>query len=79
MKNNKNIYIEIAGMLKDNEKNYYNDIPILENSKRRENYRLKLNEKEQMLKENNLEYYIILPSDMKNMDKLFNYIGIINK
>ena len=49
------------------------------NSKRRENYTLKLNEKEQMLKENNLEYYIILPSDMKNMDKLFDYIGIINK
>ena len=66
-------------MLRDNESNYYNNIPIMENSKRRENYRLKLNKKEQMLKENNLEYYIILPSDMKNMDKLFNYIGIINK
>ena len=77
--NNRDIYIEIAGMLRDNEYNYYNNIPIMENSKRRENYRLKLNEKEQMLKENNLEYYIILPSDMKNMDKLFDYIGIINK
>ena len=40
-------------MLRDNEGNYYNNIPIMENSKRRENYRLKLNEKEQMLKENN--------------------------
>ena len=66
-------------MLKDNESNYYNNIPIMENTKRKENYRLKLNEKEQMLKENNLKYYIISPSDMKNMDKLFDYIGIINK
>lgn len=77
--NNRDIYIEIAGMLRDNEDNYYNNIPIMENSKRRENYRLKLKKKEQMLKENNLEYYIILPSDMKNIDKLFDYIGIINK
>ena len=35
------------------------------NSKSKEKYRLKLIEKEKMLKDNNLDYYILFPSDLQ--------------
>lgn len=59
---NKIIYIEIAGILRDYKKHFLKDMVI--NSKSKERYRLKLKEKEKMLKENNLKYYILFPSDL---------------
>lgn len=73
---NREIYIEIAGMLNGKEINYINNIPINETTNRKEKYRLKLMEKEQMLKNNNLEYYIIFPSDFNNINKLFNKLKL---
>jgi len=69
---NRIIYVEIAGMLRDYKQWYLDNIPL--NSKSREKYRLKLMEKEKMLKENNLEYYILFPSDLQEdfLLKIFN-------
>lgn len=58
------VYVEIAGMLKDYVKNFISKTPII-NSKSKEKYRTKLTQKEQMLKENNLEYYILFPSEIQ--------------
>lgn len=57
--NNRQIYIEIAGMLKDCSFDNFQTINI--DSKTKNKYRNKLIEKEKLLKENNLEYYIIFP------------------
>jgi hypothetical protein len=67
------IYVEIAGILRDYKQWYLDSKPL--NSKSKEKYRLKLMEKEKMLKENNLEYYILFPSDLQE-DFL---LGIFNK
>lgn len=69
--NNRKIYIEIAGFLRDYKDNYYNDI-VIKKSYRSEQYRLNLMKKEQMLKESNLEYYIIFPQDYN--EEFFNSI-----
>lgn len=58
------IYIEVAGMLRDNKKNFIDNIPII-TSKSKEKYRQKLIQKEKMLKGNNLKYYILFPSDIQ--------------
>lgn len=74
--NNKKIYIEIAGVLRDYKNKY--KTPELIKSKSKSRYAEKLNIKEAMLKNNNLEYYILFPSDLKDLDNLFNnilYIG----
>lgn len=60
---NRTIYVEIAGVLRDYKQWYLDNKPL--NSKSKEKYRLKLMEKEKMLKENNLEYYILFPSDLQ--------------
>lgn len=60
---NRIIYIEIAGILRDYKEWYLDNISL--NSKSKEKYRLKLMEKEKMLIENNLEYYILFPSDLQ--------------
>ena len=70
--NDKKIYVEIAGMLSNHEKHYYENIEI--NSKSLERYRNKLKEKVEMLKKNNLTYLILLPSDLNNEQKIINYI-----
>jgi hypothetical protein len=62
--NNKEYYIEIAGLLRDYKSWYYEDREL--NSKSRENYRVKLKEKEKMLKENGINCYLFFPSDLKN-------------
>lgn len=72
------IYIEIAGLLRDYKKYYYNNKPIA-SSKSKEKYRLKLMQKEQMLKENNLDYYILFPSDLNDLDYLFKEVLHINR
>jgi len=73
--NNHNIYVELAGLLgnKSHEVSFINNQFI--NSKSKEKYRLKLNEKRNILERNNLNYYILLKSDM-NLD---TYINILNK
>lgn len=73
------IYIEIAGLLRDYDKYYYNNKII--NSKSKEKYRLKLMKKEEMLKSIDCEYYILFPIN-KNYKSIidFDFInGIFNK
>lgn len=57
------LYIEIAGIIADYKTWYYEDKPIT-HSKSKEKYRLKLAEKEQMLKDNGLSYFILFPCDL---------------
>lgn len=73
--NNKIIYIEIAGLLRDYKKYYYNNQQIV-SSKSKEKYRNKLMIKEQMLKENNLKYLILFPEDLsiENLNNIFDSI-----
>jgi len=57
------VYIEIAGIIEAYKNWYYGNRPITV-SKSKEKYRLKLKEKEQMLKENNLIYFMLFPCDL---------------
>jgi len=59
---NRIIYIEIAGVLRDYKEWYYQNKSL--NSKSREKYRLTLMKKEEMLKNMQLEYYILFPCDI---------------
>lgn len=59
----KTIYIEIAGILAEYKNWYYDNRPIIR-SKSKENYRLKLKKKEEMLKSHNLIYFILFPCDL---------------
>lgn len=57
------LYIEIAGILAEYKTWFYADKPI-SRSKSKERYRLKLKKKEEMLKSNNLIYFILFPCDL---------------
>lgn len=57
------LYIEIAGIIVDYKTWYYED-KVITHSKSKEKYRLKLKEKEQMLKDNGLNYFILFPCDL---------------
>lgn len=61
--NGKTIYIEIAGILAEYKTWFYSDKTI-SCSKSKENYRLKLKKKEEMLKSHNLMYFILFPCDL---------------
>ena len=61
--NGKKIYIEIAGILREYKTWYYANKEIT-NSQHKESYRLKLKQKEQMFKDNNLIYFILFPCDL---------------
>lgn len=61
--NGKTIYIEIAGIIEAYKEWFFNDKPIT-NRKSREKYRLKLLEKQKMLHDNNLIYFILFPCDL---------------
>lgn len=61
--NNKIIYIEIAGILSEYKTWFYQDKSI-QQSKSKEKYRTKLKQKEEMLKSNNLMYFILFPCDL---------------
>ena len=68
------LYIEIAGIIVDYKTWYYED-RVITHSKSKEKYRLKLKEKEQMLNDNGLDYFILFPCDLTNEnfhDVLFN-------
>ena len=56
------IYVEIVGMLRDYKEWYYQNKSM--SSKSREKYRLTLMKKEEMLKNMQLEYYILFPCDI---------------
>lgn len=64
IKGNKNYYIEIAGMLKDREKRYYEDYIFSRYEKQK--YAEKLREKERLMKEQGLNYFIFFPYAYKN-------------
>ena len=61
--NGKTIYIEIAGIIEAYKEWFFNDRQIT-NRKSREKYRLKLLEKQKMLRDNNLIYFILFPCDL---------------
>lgn len=61
--NKKTIYIEIAGIIEAYKEWFFNNKPIT-NRKSREKYRIKLLEKQKMLKDNNLIYFILFPCDL---------------
>ena len=61
--NDKIIYVEIAGIIEAYKEWYYKNKPIT-NSNRKEKYRQKLMEKEDMLKTHNLIYFILFPCDL---------------
>lgn len=57
------LYIEIAGIIADYKTWYYEDRKI-SRSKSKEQYRIKLKEKEAMLKNSGLKYFILFPCDL---------------
>ena len=57
------IYVEIAGLI-EAYKDYYYLHKEITASKKKEIYRKKLEEKEKMLKNNNLKYFILFPCDL---------------
>ena len=59
----KSIYIEIAGIIEAYKQWYYKDQKIT-CSKSKENYRIKLKVKEELLNKNNLIYFILFPCDL---------------
>lgn len=67
---NEIIYIEIAGMIDAYKTWYYSDKVIL-SSKSKESYRLKLKEKENLLKSNHLKYFILFPCDLTRENFIF--------
>lgn len=71
--NNNPIYIEIAGVLQGYKEWYYSDREI-SSSKSKEKYRVKLKQKESMLKNSNLKYFILFPCDLttENFDRIIN-------
>ena len=69
--NGKTIYIEIAGIL-DGYKKWFYENKIIEKRESREKYRKKLKYKEELLKANNLKYFILFPCDLtiSNFDRI---------
>lgn len=68
------IYVEVAGMLRDYKDWYYKSRPIT-CSKSKERYRIKLRQKEEILKNNELNYYFIFPNDLEDeniLEKVLN-------
>ncbi len=74
----KNIYIEIAGVIEAYKSSFFSNKSI-NVSKSKENYRKKLYQKQFMLKENNLNYYILFPCDLtkENIHKILNNDSIM--
>jgi hypothetical protein len=80
--NNNLLYIELAGMLEEYEKEYKSDNILNIKSKSKKLYAEKLKLKENMFIENGLNYFILFPSDLKedNLDFLFeNKLNIQRK
>lgn len=71
--NSKEIYIEIAGIINEYKKWYYQN-KIIDKSHHKEEYRLKLQKKENLMQLNNLEYYLLFPCDLtkKNLNDILN-------
>ena len=60
---NRTIYVEIAGII-DEYKTWYYQNKTIDKSESKEKYRIKLKKKEELLKSNNLEYYLLFPCDL---------------
>lgn len=71
--NNRKIYIEIPGIIEAYKEWYYDDKKITA-SNHKERYRLKLKEKERLLNESGVEYYLLFPCDLTqdNLDAILN-------
>ena len=67
------IYIEIPGIIEYYKTWYYSDRQIIQ-SKSKERYRLKLKEKEDLLKSQGLDYFLLFPCDLTkdNLTKILN-------
>ena len=63
--NGKTLYIEIAGIIEAYKEWFFNNREIT-SSKSKEKYRLKLLDKQRMLHENKLVYFILFPCDLTN-------------
>jgi len=70
--NEREIYIEVAGLLKSEKKELFRT--DIYNSKSKEKYRQKLVDKENMFIKAGLEYYILFASDLNDeyLNKIFN-------
>lgn len=66
------IYIEIPGYIYQYKVKYYNKEKI--STKHKEEYKQQLLKKEQLFIDNNLEYYVLFPSDLtqENLDAIIN-------
>ncbi len=67
---NRKIYIELAGVLRDYERYYKDNISIGSESK--EKYRKQLIRKEEILKRNNVEYYILIPQSYRTLQQIIS-------
>lgn len=64
--NERVIYIEIAGIIADYKQWYYQNRQITQ-SKSKDEYRVKLKQKEDLLKSKHLEYYLLFPCDLSKV------------
>lgn len=64
--NERVIYIEIAGIIADYKQWYYQNRQITQ-SKSKDEYRVKLMQKEDLLKSKHLEYYLLFPCDLSKI------------
>lgn len=64
--NERVIYIEIAGIIADYKQWYYQNRQITQ-SKSKDEYRVKLMQKEDLLKSKHLEYYLLFPCDLSKV------------
>lgn len=71
--NDRIIYIEIPGIIEKYKEWYYGNRKITA-SNHKDKYRIKLKEKEQLLIESGVEYYLLFPSDLtqENLDAILN-------
>ena len=73
-------YFELAGILSNTaHQNCYLTNTKIINSKSKEQYRLKLNEKRNIFERNNLNYFILLSKDMniENYKKIFDKLNVM--
>lgn len=74
----KNIVIEIAGILRDYER-FFKQNKIIKSSESKEKYRKSLIEKRNILKRNDVDFYFIFPNKNKNFRNIFEKINIFQR
>ncbi len=68
------IYIELAGVLRDYEKSFKENKTITSESKNK--YRIQLMKKEEILKRNNVEYYIVIPRTKRTLEYIISKMNL---